>query len=98
MAPSYKSYRFRNKDPIIDLVRTAIADAGVSYQIIEDRSGVTTQTLRNWFTGPTRKPQFATIQAVLRAIGQELKIVRSNDLTRSSGVGAKVIPLGRRSA
>lgn len=98
MAPSYKSYRFRNKDPIIDLVRTAIADAGVSYQIIEDRSGVTTQTLRNWFTGPTRKPQFATIQAVLRAIGQELKIVRSNDLMRSSGAGAKVIPLGRRSA
>lgn len=86
----YKSYSFKRKDPIIDLVRTAIADAKVSYQEIEDRSGVTTQTLWNWFSGPTRRPQFATVQAVFRCLGLELRAVRSNS------AGATVLPLRRR--
>jgi hypothetical protein len=75
----YKSYNFRTKDPIIDKVRTAISDAEVTYAHIERKSGVTTTTLRAWFGGKTKRPQHATVNAVLRVIGKELAIVDATD-------------------
>jgi transcriptional regulator with XRE-family HTH domain len=67
----YKSYMFRDKDPIIDALRTAMADDGATYSEIHDRSGVSTVTQRNWFKGETRRPQFATVAAFARACGKE---------------------------
>ena len=72
---TYKSYNFVNKDPIIDEVRTVFQDAGVTKQWVEDNSGVTSTTLHAWFDGKTRKPQAATINAVLRALGHKLGVV-----------------------
>jgi hypothetical protein len=72
---TYKSYSFTDKDPIIDEIRTVIKDSGTSYAWIEDQSGVTTQTLRAWFYGTTRKPQAATINAVARCLGYKLGFV-----------------------
>jgi hypothetical protein len=72
---TYKSYSFVDKDPIIDEIRTIYQDSGVNYKWIEDNSGVTDATLRNWFTGKTKKPQAATINAVLRSLGYKLGIV-----------------------
>ena len=72
---TYKSYSFTEKDPIIDEVRTVFQDAGVTKQWVEEQSGVTKQTLRNWFDGATRRPQAATVNAVLRALGKKLGIV-----------------------
>ena len=72
---TYKSYSFVDKDPIIDEVRTVFQDAGVTKQWIEENSGVTAQTLHHWFEGKTRKPQAATINAVLRALGHKLGVV-----------------------
>jgi hypothetical protein len=71
----YKSYNFTDKDPIIDEVRTVFQDAGVTKQWVEDHSGVTSTTLHSWFEGKTRKPQAATINAVLRVLGKKLGIV-----------------------
>ena len=85
----YKSYNFRTKDPAIDLLRTAIADTGVSYARIERDSGVTTTTLRNWFHGKTRRPQHATVMAVARAIGYDFV------LTKVGTVAPEVIKLRR---
>ena len=68
MLKVYQSYNFVDKDPIIDEVRTAIQDSGVSYKYIEDKSGVTDQTLRNWFDGRTRRPQACTVRAVLNCL------------------------------
>jgi DNA-binding phage protein len=73
--PQYRTYAFKDKDPIIDKMRTVIADSGNSYSHISELSGVSTTTLYNWFSGPTRKPQFASSNAVLRAIGKKLVIV-----------------------
>ena len=54
---TYKSYNFgTEKDPIIDEVRTVFEQSGWTYQRVEDESGVTYATLRNWFEGKTRKP------------------------------------------
>ena len=72
---TYKSYNFADKDPIIDSVRTVFQDAHVTKQWVEDESGVTSATLHAWFEGKTRRPQAATINAVLRALGKKLGIV-----------------------
>jgi len=66
----YKSYVFRDKDPIIDAIRTAYEDAGGSPRFISARSNVSPSTIRNWFRGATRRPQFATIAEVAIACGK----------------------------
>lgn len=65
----YKTYVFRDKDPIIDHLRTAIKDDGRRRSEIADGSGVSANTLTNWFEGTTRRPQFATVAAVARCMG-----------------------------
>jgi hypothetical protein len=67
---TYKSYSFVDKDPIIDEVRTVVGQT--TYKQIEEDSGVTSSTLRAWFSGTTRRPQAATINAVLRCLGYKL--------------------------
>ncbi len=82
---TYKSYNFADKDPIIDSVRTVFQDAHVTKQWVEDESGVTSATLHAWFEGKTRRPQAATINAVLRALGKKLGIVDLEAAERSIG-------------
>lgn len=72
----YKSYSFVDKDPIIDRLRTVLADEGETYAKINEMSGVSTSTLYNWFDGPTQRPQFATVMAVARALGYDLTIAK----------------------
>ena len=79
----YKSYSFKDKDPVIDRLRTIIQDEGVSYTEIEAMSGVTATTMWNWFTGPTKRPQFATVMAVARSLGYDMQIVKSDTTGRS---------------
>ena len=63
----YKSYSFRDKDPVIDQLRTMAKNT--RYIDISLKSGVSTTTLYNWFGGTTRRPQSATVEAVGRALG-----------------------------
>jgi hypothetical protein len=73
---TYKSYNFVDKDPIIDEIRTVVQASGTTYKQISEESGVATGTLVHWFSGTTRRPQAATINAVLRSLGYKLGIVR----------------------
>lgn len=73
----YKSYSFKDKDPVIDEVRTLVADSDKTYQQVHEASGVSVTTLYNWFEGTTKKPQYATVMAVVRALGYEARFVRS---------------------
>lgn len=75
MSFTYKSYNFTDKDPIIDEIRTIYQDSGVNYAWVHKQSGVSTTTLTNWFTGDTKRPQAATINAVLRPLGYKLGVV-----------------------
>jgi transcriptional regulator with XRE-family HTH domain len=68
---TYRSYNFVNKDPVIDKVRTIVQDEGLAHSDIAKLSGVGASTLNNWFEGETRKPQYATIAAVVTALGYE---------------------------
>ena len=71
----YRSYVFRNKDPAIDKIRTVVEDSGKGYLAISESSGVSTTTLYNWFHGKTRRPQFASMNAVALALGHEFRLV-----------------------
>jgi predicted transcriptional regulator len=64
-----------DKDPIIDEIRTVYENSGVNYKWLHENSDVSTATLSAWFNGKTRKPQSATIEAVLRALGYKRAIV-----------------------
>lgn len=72
----YKSYNFVDKDPIIDKMRSAVN--GHKYSEISDKSGVSVTTLHNWFKGNTRRPQYATVVAVMRSLGFKEQFVRKN--------------------
>jgi hypothetical protein len=72
---TYKSYVFRDKDPVIDFMRTAVKDSGLSYVEIHANSGVAASTLHSWFEGTTKRPQFATVNAVARSLGKEFMLV-----------------------
>lgn len=73
----YKSYSFRDKDPVIDEVRTLVNDSQKSYQAIHEASGVSVSTMYNWFEGTTKRPQYATVMAVVYALGYKAKFVRN---------------------
>lgn len=67
----YRSYHFIDKDPVIDALRTAVSGSKKSYRQLHEESDVSVSTIRNWFHGKTRRPQFATVAAVLRATGKK---------------------------
>jgi hypothetical protein len=79
---TYKSYNFIDKDPLIDEIRTIYEDSGANYDFVHEHSGVAVSTLMNWFNGQTRRPQAATVNAVLRALGYKLGVVPYSDVVK----------------
>lgn len=73
---SYKTYRFINKDPIIDKLRTLKSDTGISAKEIERVSGLTAGTQNAWFKGGTRRPQHASVAAFVGACGYEFTLTK----------------------
>jgi transcriptional regulator with XRE-family HTH domain len=71
---TYKSYNFVDKDPIIDYIRTVIRDSGMKLKNISLESGVSYYTINSWLYGKTKRPQAASINAVLRACNYQLSI------------------------
>lgn len=70
----YGAYLFRDKDPGIDLLRTALRDklGGLSrkhFAIVQEQGGPVVQTLDAWFNGKTRKPRNESLEAAGRAAG-----------------------------
>lgn len=66
----YKSYNFVDKDPIVDVCRTAVFSNGGGPSKVAKDSNVSPTTLYGWFNGKTKRPQFATVAAVLLACGE----------------------------
>lgn len=87
-AKLYQTYLFKTKDPVIDYLRTAKAKAGIKNSGISRNSGVSAGTLNNWFSGTTRRPQFATVMAAARGIGPE-GIEALASCVRDGGLKAK---------
>lgn len=68
--PIYRSYRFSGQDPAVSDVLHMIRD---DVRTHED-SLVSRSTVRNWRSKKTRRPQHATMEAVLRANGKRFVI------------------------
>jgi len=76
----YNTYRFKDKDPIIDVLRTLLEieaslrglNFGQTMRRVAEESGVSYFTLWSWFYGPTRFPRFAGVAAVAAACGKEV--------------------------
>ncbi len=96
MGFTYKSYNFVEKDPIIDEVRTIYQESGANYVWIHEHSGVSTGTLNNWFSGQTKRPQAATVNAVLRSLGYKLGVVADAEAARVQIVPAMPQPQRRQ--
>jgi transcriptional regulator with XRE-family HTH domain len=82
MVAGYLSYNFRDKDPVVDQLRTLLQDENASYKEVHELSGVSVSTLYNWFEGPTRRPQYATVMAVARSLGYDYKLVKVGKVAR----------------
>ena len=67
-----KSYNFVDKAEIIDRLRTALDDAGLSIRQAAEKSGVCQRTMYNWFHGVTKRPQLPTLNAVGKLVGLKL--------------------------
>jgi hypothetical protein len=71
----YRAYNFRDKDPVIDELRTLAEDhfgGRINHKFlhqIEIDGGPTSSCMAGWFMGATKRPQSATLEAAGRAIG-----------------------------
>lgn len=78
----YKTYHFRDQDPIVAKLRTVVKDEaearGISVKAMAntacDLSGVSRSAKNNWYTGKTKRPQFSTLNAFARAMDHELTL------------------------
>lgn len=70
----YPTYFFRKEeqDPIVDLTLSCLKRHDIPLAKAASGSGVSPATLYAWAKGKTRRPQFATIAAVLGVAGYEL--------------------------
>lgn len=62
-------YRFLDKDPIIDIIRTAVFKSRIPIKLIAAQARIRPATISRWLYGDTRRPQNYTIQAVLTVLG-----------------------------
>lgn len=80
----YRTYRFIDKDPVVDKIRTVFKDEGLlnprGYNIAHQLSGVAVSTYKNWFDGDTKRPTNPTIEATLTSLGYHRPIVKKDDL------------------
>jgi len=78
-------YRFIDKDPVIDVIRTEMQRYGNLHhgQIakLSYESGVSHSTIYNWLNGDVRRPQSLSTRFVLEALGIEIKYVREDGTT-----------------
>jgi transcriptional regulator with XRE-family HTH domain len=78
----YRTYNMIDKDPAIDRIRTIVQDEGLftNLSAVSDISSVSASTLNNWFHGETKRPQNATIQAVLSSLGYKTEYIKDHDI------------------
>lgn len=75
-------YRFIDKDPVIDVIRTEMGRmgnlSGEQINRVAYDSGISPSTIHGWLTGDTRRPQSLTTRFVLEALGVSIKYVRED--------------------
>jgi len=94
MSFGYAAYRFREdeQDPIVDRIRTLFKDHGETVNHVAHAAGLSPATLRNWFSGKTRRPQFATTAAAVRTMGYDFVLTPiAKDATKDAHTVATIV-------
>jgi len=78
----YRNFSFIDKDSSIDALRMIKDDLGFSNNRLSAITGISAGTIHNWFDGPTRCPQNATMTQYAAALGH----VRRDELTKDGKV------------
>jgi len=73
-----EGYRWIDKDPIIDEMLALAKQDGRPLASLAHRSYLSPTTIYNWDHGKTRRPNHHSVHSFLRAMGYELKIVKSD--------------------
>lgn len=86
-AQSWLAYNWIDKDPELDFVIWAIGESGWSLEKIEQETEanghkVSRYTLMNWCFGDVKRPQNATMNSVMAAIGWDRTFGRRADRRR----------------
>jgi transcriptional regulator with XRE-family HTH domain len=78
----YRTYRYINKNPVIDKTRTLLQDEGVykNLKVVSEITGVAVSTLDGWFNGDTKNPFHQTIAAVVTGFGYEEQFVKKREI------------------
>jgi transcriptional regulator with XRE-family HTH domain len=84
-----KSYNFVDKDPVIDKMRGPVKQSEMTYAEISDKSGVSASTIYNWFEGKTKRPQYATVVAVMRVLGYKEFFVKKGVRVETRAAAAR---------
>ena len=73
-----RPYHFIDKNPVIDVVRTAIEDEGLSkkLQIVADLASLSRSTIDGWLDGDIRDPRHSSIMAVMIGLGYKTEWVK----------------------
>lgn len=80
----YGSYSFVDKDPICYEVRDAIEREALPVKDVAALSGVGASTIYNIMFGQTKRPQNATIEAIMRSLGYKRTWTRDGKKVRLS--------------
>ena len=65
----YRTYRFLDKDPAIDAMRTIMKDEGLKPRDAAMISGLAVGTLGGWFEKDTKNPRNSSITAFTSSLG-----------------------------
>jgi transcriptional regulator with XRE-family HTH domain len=109
--PVLRTYRFMDKDPVCDEVRTLIQDEGLYEALgkVAILAGIARQTVDKLLNGETKRPQNRTIMAITTGLGyerswtkkrkfkleDELEIARAYNVKERKRVAAKRAPVKR---
>jgi DNA-binding phage protein len=92
MLTPYKSYNWKDRDPVFDQLRTIISDSGMSYKQIHEESGVSLTTLYRHFTQCSSiRTRHDVVAAIASAAGFDFVLQK-----RSSGKIIKFEPRHQR--
>jgi hypothetical protein len=91
----YKSYFFRDHDPVLDAVDRVHELAGrPKFVRLSADSGVSAQTLSNWRSRKTKQPRSAGVEAVLRAMGAERAVIYKGHVVRYGNTRPRLTVVG----
>ena len=78
----YRTYRYADKNPVIQRVRELIEDENLFKRlgIVHELSGVSYSCIHAWFHGTTRNPQHHTVAAVVTSLGYKEQFVKETEI------------------